>query len=39
MEQLSIKYSVAYQRRGGSAATSAELVIMNWLPEVMGGLF
>lgn len=38
MEQLNIKYSVANQRRGGSA-TSAELVIMNWQPEVMGGLF
>lgn len=38
MEQLSIKYSVANQRRGGSAA-SAELVIMNWRPEMMGGLF
>ncbi len=38
IEQTSLKYSVANQRQGGQAASS-ELVIMNWLPEVMGGLF
>ncbi len=38
MEQLSIRYSTGNQRQGGQAASS-ELVIMNWQPEVMGGLF
>lgn len=38
IEQTSLKYSVANQRQGGQAASS-ELVIMNWQPEVMGGLF
>lgn len=38
MEQLSIKYSTGNQRQGGQPA-SQELVIMNWQPEVMGGLF
>ena len=38
IEQTSLKYSVANQRQGGQAA-SVELVIMNWQPEVMGGLF
>ncbi len=38
IEQTSLKYSVANQRQGGQAASS-ELVIMNWRPEVMGGLF
>lgn len=38
MEQLSIKYSTGNQRQGGQPA-SQELVIMNWKPEVMGGLF
>ncbi|MCQ4310931.1 DNA adenine methylase [Pseudomonas stutzeri] len=38
IEQTSLKYSVANQRQGGQAASS-ELVIMNWNPEVMGGLF
>uniref|UniRef100_A0A6H1ZE05 site-specific DNA-methyltransferase (adenine-specific) n=1 Tax=viral metagenome TaxID=1070528 RepID=A0A6H1ZE05_9ZZZZ len=38
IEQTSLKYSVANQRKGGQAASS-ELVIMNWQPEVMGGLF
>lgn len=38
MEQTSLKYSVANQRQGGQAASS-ELVIINWQPEVMGGLF
>jgi DNA adenine methylase len=38
IEQTSLKYSVANQRQGGQAASS-ELVIMNWQPEMMGGLF
>lgn len=38
MEQTGIKYSVGNQRQGGPA-TSSELIIMNWQPEVMGGLF
>ncbi|WP_439861642.1 DNA adenine methylase [Pseudomonas sp. MBLB4136] len=38
MEQTGIKYSVGNQRQGGPAASS-ELIIMNWQPEVMGGLF
>lgn len=38
MEQTAIKYSVGNQRQGG-AETSSELIIMNWQPEVLGGLF
>lgn len=37
MEGLDIKYSVDNLR--GDAKTSRELVIMNWEPEVFGGLF
>jgi DNA adenine methylase len=38
MEQTGLKYSVSNQRQG-APATSSELVIMNWVPEVMAGLF
>ncbi|HBW09165.1 MAG: restriction endonuclease subunit M [Pseudomonas sp. BICA1-14] len=38
IEQTNLKYSVANQRQGGQPASS-ELVIMNWQPEMMGGLF
>jgi DNA adenine methylase len=38
MEQTAIKYSVGNQRQG-RAETSSELIIMNWQPEVFGGLF
>lgn len=37
MESLDIKYSVDNLR--GEAKTSRELVIMNWEPQVFGGLF
>lgn len=36
MESLGIKYAVANR---GEASTSRELVIMNWEPAVLGGLF
>jgi len=38
IEQAGIKYSVSNQRQG-CASASTELIIMNWHPEVMGGLF
>lgn len=38
MEQLDITYSVGNQRRGASEK-SRELVIMNWEPSSLGGLF
>jgi len=37
-EQLDIRYSVNNQRQG-KAETTGELVIMNWEPQVLGGLF
>lgn len=38
MEQLDIRYSVNNQRKG-KAETTGELVIMNWEPQVLCGLF
>lgn len=38
IEQTEIKYSVSNQRQG-DATDSTELIIMNWRPEMMGGLF
>ncbi|MEQ9725184.1 DNA adenine methylase [Pseudomonas sp. WHRI 8822A] len=38
MEQLDIRYSCTNQRKG-VAETSGELVIMNWKPAELGGLF
>lgn len=38
MEQLDIRYSCANQRKGVAEATG-ELVIMNWKPAELGGLF
>lgn len=37
MEELGIKYSVANTH--GAPETSKELVIMNWVPDALGGLF
>ena len=37
MEGLDIKYSTA--NNYGTAETSRELVITNWEPEALGGLF
>ena len=37
MEGLDIKYSTANTH--GAPETSRELVILNWEPEAMGGLF
>lgn len=37
-EMLDIRYSTANQRQG-KAEVSGELVIMNWEPEALGGLF
>ena len=38
MEQLDIRYSCTNQRQG-VAETTGELVIMNWVPASLGGLF
>ena len=38
MEQLDIRYSCTNQRQG-MAETTGELVIMNWEPAALGGLF
>lgn len=38
MEQLDIRYSCTNQRKG-VAETTGELVIMNWEPAALGGLF
>ena len=38
IEQLDITYSVGNQRKG-KAERSGELVIMNWEPSALGGLF
>jgi len=37
-EQLDIRYSVANQRNG-KADLAGELVILNWTPAALGGLF
>jgi DNA adenine methylase len=37
-EQLDIRYSCTNQRQG-VAETTGELVIMNWVPAALGGLF
>lgn len=37
-EQLDIRYSVS-NRRKAEASSSGELVIMNWEPQMLGGLF
>ena len=37
-ETVDIRYSTANQRQG-KGEVSGELVIMNWVPEVMGRLF
>lgn len=37
-EQLDIRYSVS-NRRKTEASSSGELVIMNWEPQMLGGLF
>ncbi|WP_200917781.1 hypothetical protein [Jeongeupia sp. HS-3] len=39
MEGLDIKYSVGNARGQGERRTTGELVICNWVPEAMGGLF
>lgn len=38
MEQLDIRYSCTNQR-SGSAETTGKLVIMNWVPAALVGLF
>ncbi|MGV8364545.1 DNA adenine methylase, partial [Pseudomonas aeruginosa] len=38
MERLDIRYSNTNQRQGSAEVTS-ELVIMNWEPAALGGLF
>ncbi|HEJ2103307.1 DNA adenine methylase, partial [Pseudomonas aeruginosa] len=38
MERLDIRYSNTNQRQG-SAEVTGELVIMNWEPAALGGLF
>ena len=37
-ETLDIRYTTTNQRQG-KAAVSSELVIMNWEPAMLGGLF
>ena len=37
-ETVDIRYSTTNQRQG-SAAVSGELIIMNWEPAALGGLF
>ena len=37
-ETLDIRYTTTNQRQG-KAEVSGELVIMNWTPESLGGLF
>ncbi len=37
-ETLDIRYTTTNQRHG-SSAVAGELIVMNWKPEVMAGLF